>query len=95
MRTLGVLERIFLVDRNFDLAAADNLEQIIGGGEKLLARGDIVVERRPGSRTAILGLQVLRMKASTWPDDEPKLANNPRGRMQSSEAGNVVLPTPS
>ena len=35
------------------------------------------------------------LKASIWPDALPKLANMPSGRMQSSEAGNVVLPMPS
>ena len=35
------------------------------------------------------------LNASIWPDALPKLANMPSGRMQSSEAGNVVLPMPS
>ena len=32
---------------------------------------------------------------ATGPDALPKLTNMPSGRRQSSDAGNVVLPTPS
>ena len=35
------------------------------------------------------------LKASIGPDAEPKLTNRPNGFRQSSEAGNVALPTPS
>src|SRR5262249_12495974 len=39
--------------------------------------------------------RMLILKASIGPDAEPKLTNMPSGLIQSREAGNVALPTPS
>ena len=96
MRLRGVLQRVLLVDRDFHLAAGDHVEQILGGGEQVLALGGVGVQRRARREQRALGLQQMPMlNASIGPDALPKIANMPSGRMQSSDAGNVVLPMPS
>src|SRR5262249_7393898 len=42
-----VLQRVFLVDRNLDLAAPDHVEQLLGRREQILALGRVGVERGP------------------------------------------------
>ena len=57
VRFLRFLERVFLVDRDFHRAGTDLFEQILGGGDEIIALGDVVVERRPRRKERALGLQ--------------------------------------
>ncbi len=57
MRFDGVVQRVFLIDRDFDRALADDIEQPIGDSEQILAFGGIGVQRRPGREQRSLGLQ--------------------------------------
>src|SRR5581483_8833771 len=57
VRLLRVLERVFLVHRDFHRAGADLLEQVRGDGEQVFALGGVVVERRPRRKQRAFGLQ--------------------------------------
>src|ERR1043165_6792202 len=75
VRLHGVLELVFLIPPNLDLAAADHVEQVLGGGDEVLALGDVVVERRAGREQRTLGLQ----------DVDVESFNLPRGAAEARE----------
>src|SRR6266550_7782335 len=57
VRLADVLERVFLVDRDFHLAACHHVEQVVGDREQILAFGGISVERRARAEQRALLLQ--------------------------------------
>ena len=95
MRLGGVFQGVGMVDRHVQLAVDDGGEQRVGAFQQFLARADIVVELRPGRKQRTVVVEFGEAKGGTGPEALPKLTNRPRGFMQDSEPGKVVLPTPS
>src|SRR5499427_10701718 len=57
VRLLGILEGIFLVDRDLDLAARNDVEGLGRELEQVLAFGGVVVEGRPRRKQRALDLK--------------------------------------
>src|SRR5262249_62417044 len=57
MRLHRVAQRVFLIDRDLDGSFADDVKEIVGDGEEVLALGRIGVERRSCRVERALGLQ--------------------------------------
>src|SRR6516164_6255109 len=90
-----IAQRVLLIDRDLHRSLADDVEQIVGDRQQVLAFGCIGIERRTRGIKRPLVCKILMLKASTCPEALPKLTNMPSGLRQSSDAGKVVLPMPS
>src|SRR4030095_11004674 len=62
MRLLHVLERVFLIDRDLDLAARHHAEQVVGDRKQVLALGRLGVERRARTEQRTGLMQKIYMK---------------------------------
>src|SRR5262245_47625153 len=67
VRLCGVLQRIFLIDRDFHRAGTDNLEQIGRHCHQVLALGSVMVERRARCEKRTLGLQDIDIEGVDLP----------------------------
>ena len=75
----GVLQGEVLVDAELDRAGDHGPEQILGGGDQVLALADVGVERGARQEERALGREHADVEAGTGPVALPKLTMSPRG----------------